>query len=156
MAKTISNKTIEAITTRCYYGFRFDQQKFLECGEKQLCRRIILKENEKLIKLTLWWRDEVIINKDANGYNVRVYTGNVIPELHCSIWHRRKESPLWVSHGLGAFHPFREHPSPKRQILALADATVHITDELILSLLPEYERAECCQIFNAQIKSNNF
>ena len=63
-----------------------------------------------------------------------------------------KAKPRWVSHGLGGFHPFSEHPSSKRQINALADATALVTDELILSLLPEREREEYRQILETQNK----
>lgn len=153
MAKTISNKTVETIDARCRNGFRFDLQRFKERGEKQLCRFITLKENEKLVKLTLWWQDEAIYRKNQYGCTIREYTGNVVPELHCAVWRKSEASPCWVSLGFGGFHPFSDHPSPKRLMNALADATTLITDELILSLLPERECVEYRQILTDQCKT---
>lgn len=150
MSKTISKKSVEAIDSRCRNGFRFDLQRFMERGEKQFCRNIMLKENERRIELTLWWRNEVLSHKDECGYTIRIHTGNVIPELHCAVWHKCENSPLWVSYDLGGFHPFSDRPSPKRMMNALADATVQVTDELILSLLPERERTECRQLLAGQ------
>ena len=150
MTKTISKKSVETIDARCRNGFRFDLQRFVERSEKQLCRFITIRENEKLVKLTIWWRDEAIYRKNDYGCTIRRYTGNVIPELHCAVWYKHPDSPCWSSHGLGSFHPFGEHPSPKRLMNALADATALVTDELILSLLPEREREECRQILSSQ------
>lgn len=153
MAKTISKKSVEAINARCRNGFRFDLQRFVERGEKQLCRFITLKENEKLVKLTLWWQDETIYRKNQYGCTIREYTGNVIPEFHCAVWRKSEASSFWVSLGLGGFHPFSDHPSSKRLINALADATALVTDELILSLLPERECTEYQQIIETQNKT---
>lgn len=153
MAQTISKKSVEGINSRCKNGFCFDMQNFMERGTKRLCRTITLKENEKDIELILWWRDEVVNRESESGYSIRKYTGNVVPELHCAVWHKCKDSPCWNSHGLGEFHPFGDHPSPKRLMNALADATALVSDELILSLLPERERAECRQILETQNKT---
>lgn len=153
MAKTISKKSVEAIDARCRNGFRFDLQRFVERGEKQLCRSITIRENEKLVKLTLWWRDETIYRKNDYGCMLREYTGNVVPELHCAVWHKRPDSSCWSSYGLGGFHPFGDHPSPKRLMNALTEATALVTDELILSLLPERERVECRKILTDQNKT---
>ena len=153
MAKTISKKSVEMLDARCRNGFRFDLQRFVERGEKQLCRSITLKENERRTELTLWWRNEVLSNKDECGYTTRIHTGNVVPELHCTVWHKCENSPLWVSHGLGGFHPFSEHPSSKRLINALADSTSVVTVDLILSLLPELEREDFRQIIAGQNKT---
>ena len=152
MAKTISKKSVEMLDARCRNGFRFDLQRFVERGEKQLCRSITLKANERRIELTLWWRNEVLSNKDECGYTTRIHTGNVVPELHCVVWHKSEASPCWVSLGFGGFHPFSEHPSSKRMMNALADATALVTDELILSLLPDREREEYRQILETQNK----
>lgn len=153
MVKTISEKTVNTLNARCRNGFRFDLQRFVERGEKQLCRSITIRENEKLVKLTLWWRDETIYRKNDYGCMLRKYTGNVVPELHCAVWHKRPDSSCWSSYGLGGFHPFGDHPSSKRLINALADATALVTDELILSLLPEREREECRKILTDQNKT---
>lgn len=153
MAQTISKKSVEGINSRCKNGFCFDMQNFMERGKKRLCRFITIRENEKLVKLTLWWRDETIYRKNDYGCMIREYTGNVVSELHCAVWHKSAASPCWVSNGLGEFHPFGDHPSPKRLMNALADATALVTDELILSLLPERERAECRQILETQNKT---
>lgn len=153
MAKTIRKKSVETIDTRCRNGFRFDLQNFLERGKKQLCRSITLKENEKLVKLTLWWQDETTVYKNDYGGTIRRCTGNVIPELHCAVWHKCEDSPCWVSHGIGEFHSFRDHPSPRRQISVLADTSALVTDKLILSLLPEREREEYRQILEIQNKT---
>ena len=67
MVKTISKKSVEMLDARCRNGFRFDLQRFVERGEKQLCRSITIRENEKRIELTLWWRNEVLSNKDECG-----------------------------------------------------------------------------------------
>lgn len=150
MAKTISRKTVETIDARCRNGFRFDLQRFAERSEKQLCRFITLRKNKKQVKLTLRWQDEVIIHKNRDGYAFREYTGKVIPELHCTVWRKNEASSFWISRGLGAFHPFSGHPSPKRLMNALADATALVTDELTLSLLPEREQEECRQILSNQ------
>ncbi|MCD7793847.1 MAG: hypothetical protein LUC96_10405 [Alistipes sp.] len=153
MAKTISKKSVEAINARCRNGFRFDLQNFMERGEKRLCRSIMLKENEKLVKLTLWWQDETIYRKNQYGCTIREYTGNVVPELHCAVWRKSEASSFWVSLGFGGFHPFNEHPSSKRLMNALADATALVTDGMILSLLPGRERAEYQQIIENQNKT---
>lgn len=152
MARTISKKSVEMLDARCRNGFRFDLQRFVERGEKQLCRSITIRENEKLVRLTLWWRDEATYRKNQYGCTIREYTGNVVPELHCAVWHKRPDSSCWSSYGLGGFHPFGDHPSPKRLMNALADATALVTDELILSLLPEREREEYRQILETQNK----
>lgn len=153
MVKTISEKTVNTLNARCQNGFRFDLQRFGERGEKRLYRFITLRENEKLVKLTLWWRDETIYRKNDYGCMIREYTGNVVPELHCAVWHKSAASPCWVSNGLGEFHPFGDHPSPKRLMNALTEATALVTDELILSLLPEREREECRKILTDQNKT---
>ena len=153
MVKTISEKTVNTLNARCRNGFRFDLQSFGERGEKQLYRFITIRENEKLVKLTLWWRDEAIYRKNDYGCTIRRYTGNVVPELHCAVWHKSAASPCWVSNGLGGFHPFSDRPSSKRLTNALADATALVTDELILSLLPEREREECRKILTDQNKT---
>lgn len=153
MANSISKKSIEGINAKCKNGFRFDVQNFMERSTKQLCRSITLKENKKLVKLTLWWRDETTVYKNEYGCTICRYTGNVIPELHCAVWLKCENSPCWVSYGLGKFHPFGEHPSPKRLTTRLTDATALVIDELILSLLPEREQAECRQTLSAQNKT---
>lgn len=84
---------------------------------------------------------------------IREYTGNVVPELHCAVWHKSEASPCWVSLGFGGFHPFSEHPSSKRLMNALTEATALVTDELILLLLPEREREECRKILTDQNKT---
>lgn len=153
MAKTISKKSVEAINARCRNGFRFDLQNFMEHGEKRLCRSIMLKENEKLVKLTLGWQDEATYRKNQYGCTIREYTGNVVPELHCAVWHKSAASAFWVSLGFGGFHSFSEHPSSKRQINALVETTTLVTDELVLALLPERARAEYRQILETQNKT---
>lgn len=153
MAKTISKKTVENIDARCRNSFRFDLQSFMERGEKQLCRFITIRKNEKQVKLTLRWQDEAIYRKNQYGCTICEYTGNVIPELHCAVWRKNEASAFWVSLGFGGFHSFNDHPSPKRLISALADATAQVSDELILSLLPQRERAECRQILETQHKT---
>lgn len=153
MAKTISKKSVETIDARCRNGFRFDLQRFVERGEKQLCRFVTIRENETLVKLTLWWRDEAVYRKNDYGCTIREYTGNVVPELHCAVWRKSEASPCWVSLGFGGFHSFSDHSLSKRQINALAEATALVTDELILSLLPEREREECRQILSNQTQT---
>ena len=125
----------------------------MERGERQLRRFITIRENEKLVKLILWWRDEATYRKNQYGCTIREYTGNVVPELHCAVWHKSEASAFWVSLGFGGFHSFSEHPSSKRQINALADATALVTDELVLSLLPERARAEYRQLLETQNKT---
>lgn len=153
MAQTISKKSVEAANARCKNGFRFDLQNFREYGKKQFCRSITLKENEKLIKLTLWWQNETVNRKDPYGCTTREYTGNVIPELHCTVCRKSNALSFWGSHGLGMVHTFSGHPSPKRLMNALADATALVTEELLLSLLPEREREECRQILETLNKT---
>lgn len=148
MAKSISKKSVEGINAKCKNDFHFDLQNFMEQGTKQLCRFITLQEDKKIIKLTLWWRDEVDRNKNQYGGTFS-YTGNVIPELHCAVWHKCTNSSCWSHSGLGEFHPFSDHPSPKRMINALCAATELVTDELILSLLPEWEKEESRRILLA-------
>lgn len=149
MAKSISKKSVEGINAKCKNGFHFDLQDFMERGTKQLCRFITLQEDKKIIKLTLWWRDEVVRNKNQYGGTFSRYTGNVLPELHCAVLHKSTNSSCWSHSGLGEFHPFSDHPSPKRMINALCAATELVTDELILSLLPEWEKEESRRILLA-------
>lgn len=155
MAKTISKKSVEAIDARCRNGFRFDLQRFVERGEKQLCRSITIRENEKLVKLTLWWRDETIYRKNDYGCMLREYTGNVVPELHCAVWHKRPDSSCWSSYGLGGFHPFGDHPSPKRLMNALTEATALVTDELILRCCPNANGRNAAKSSQIKTKPNN-
>lgn len=149
MAKSISKKSVEDINAKCKNDFHFDLQDFLERGTKKLCRIIKLQEDKKIIKLTLWWRDEVVRNKNQYGCTISKNTGNVLPELHCAVWHKCTNSSCWIHRGLAGSHPFSDHPSPKRMINALCAATELVTDELILSLLPEWEKEESRRILLA-------
>lgn len=147
MAAKISGKTVQAINSRCKNMFHFDIRTFQERNEKQLCRVITLIENHKIVQLSLYWTHEIIRSKNKYGCSVPQYTGNFFPKLHCAVWRKLDENGiLWNSFGLGKFHDFPERPSAKRLMNALADATALVTDDLILSMLPEREQEEYLQV----------
>lgn len=139
MAK-ITQKQVDTLNARCRNGFRFDLQTFMERGEKQLCKLVTLEEDKKIVKVGLYWKDEVVKRRNEYGCIIPEYTGNVIPALHCAVWRTSETTSCWVSHGLGSFHEFRNAPSAKRLMNALCDMTSEVTDELICGMLPENER----------------
>lgn len=139
MAK-ITQKQVDALNARCRNGFRFDLQTFMERGDKQLYKLVTLVEDKKEVKIGLYWKKEAVKRKDEYDCIVHEYTGNVIPVLHCAVWHKSATTSCWVSHGLGSFHEFRNAPSAKRLMNALCDMTNEVTDELVYEMLPEHER----------------
>lgn len=139
MAK-MTQKQVDNLNARCGNGFHFDLQTFMERGEKQLCKLIALEEEKKIVKIGLYWKDEVVKRRNEHGCTVSEYTGNVIPTLHCAVWRKSETTSCWVSHGLGSFHEFRNVPSTKRLMNALCDMTGEVTDELICEMLPKQEQ----------------
>lgn len=136
----ISEKQVSDIDARCRNGFRFDMQAFMQRGDKELCKYITIEDNVKEVKLTLSWSRQVVKEPNRFGCTVPRFTGQMIPRLRCSVWHKSDNSPFWCSHGLGNSHEFTEHASPKRLMKALCTATGLVTDSLVLSLIPDYER----------------
>lgn len=137
---TISEKQVSDINAQCRNGFRFDMQAFMQRGDKELCKCITIKDNVKAVKLTLSWSRQVVKELNQFGCTVPRFTGQMIPRLRCSVWHKSDNSPFWCSHGLGNSHEFTEYASPKRLMKTLCAATELVTDSLVLSLIPDYER----------------
>lgn len=140
---TITKKAVEAINSKCKNGFYFNIRRFQERGEKSLVKMITVREDEKIVEVSLYWVDDVSREKNMYGVYVPRYTGNVIPQILVSIWTKKKEDPCWHSYGSGSHHQFSEYPCNKRLMNKLCEVTEHITDDLIRSLLPENQREEC-------------
>lgn len=141
MAK-ITRKQVDAINARCKNGFHFDLQTFMERGEKQLCKLVTLVEEKKVVKVALYWKQEIVRRKNEHGYTVPEYTGNVVPALHCAVWNKSESSPCWMSYGTGGFHDFKDAPSAKRLMNSLCEMTDKVTDRLVCEMVPEHEREE--------------
>jgi len=141
MAK-ITKKQVDAIDAACRNGFRFDRYGFAALGEKRLSRSVTLVEDGKEVKLTLGWQHETVKYTNKHGCIVSARTGNVVPQLHCSIWEKSPGESCWHSHGLGKFHSFQDKAFPKRMMNRLCEVTELVTDELVCGMLPEREREE--------------
>lgn len=128
--KTITKKQADAINAQCQNGFCLDVRHYVERGEKQLHKIITLTQGQKKIEVSLYWTEE----RNPSGY-----TGNVVPCLHCAVWHKSSTTPCWCSHGLGTFHELSDHPSPKRLMKALCSATALVDGSLERSLVPPSE-----------------
>nr|DAE30316.1 MAG TPA: hypothetical protein [virus sp. ct5rm7] len=150
MAK-ITKKQIDAIDAACRNGFSFDQYDFGVSGDKSLSKTITLVEGRKAVKLRLSWQDEVVKHKNRYGCTVPTYTGNVVPLLHCSVWHKHTESDCWHSYGLGVFRTFSDRKSSKRLMKSLCEITELVTDELMCEMLPERE----CEEFRQKAEQAN-
>lgn len=141
MAK-ITKKQVDAIDAACLNGFSFDRYGFTVLGEKRLSRRVTLVEDGKEVKLILGWQNEIVKYTNKHGCIVSARTGNVVPQLHCSVWKKAPGESCWHSHGLGKFHVFRDKAFPKRMMNRLCEVTELITDELVCVMLPENIREE--------------
>lgn len=139
----ITKKQIDTINAKCQNGFHFYIRGFQESGKKYLIKTIIVKEEEKVVEIQLYWADEIIRKKNEHGCSVPRYTGNVIPQVLVSVWKKKKEAQCWGSNGAGTYHRFTEYPCNKKMMTKLCEVTEFVTDDLIRSLLPEYEREEC-------------
>lgn len=105
MAK-ITKRQVDAIDAMCRNGFSFDRYDFAVLGEKHLSKTITLVDESKAVKLCLGWRDETVKRTDGNGYTVQACTGNMVPQLHCSVWHKSAGESFWHSYGLGKYTCF--------------------------------------------------
>lgn len=139
MAK-ITKKQMDAIDAACRNGFSFDRYDFTMLGEKRLSKSVSLVEGSKAVKLSLGWRNEIVKYTNEYGCTAPTYTGNVVPQLHCSVWEKASMEGCWHSSGQGKFHVFRDKAFPKRMMSRLCEVTELVTDELICEMLPEYER----------------
>lgn len=137
---TITQKQVDAINAKCGNGFHFDVRNYLEKREKVLCKYVALVEGKTLARFELYWNDEIVTRKNEHGCNVREYTGNVVPVMHCSIWNKSTTSECWVSHGLGKFHTFDKNPSPKRLMNILCAKSGELSEDFLRSMLPEEYR----------------
>ena len=99
-------------------------------------------EDGKEVKLILGWQNEIVKYTNKHGCIVSARTGNVVPQLHCSVWKKAPGESCWHSHGLGKFHVFRDKAFPKRMMNRLCEVTELITDELVCVMLPENIREE--------------
>lgn len=139
MAK-ITERQIDSINAMCRNGFSFDRYDFAVFGEKRLSKTIMLVENEKAVQIKIGWQEEVVKRTDGYGCTMQTYTGNVVPQLHCSVWHKSAGESCWHSYGLGKFRTFPDKIFPKRLMNRLCELTELVTDKLICEMLPEYER----------------
>ena len=142
----IGKKQIETINAKCKNEFHFNINGFRERGEKSLVKKITVRDDEKIIEVSLYWVDDVSREKNMHGVYVPRYTGNVIPQILVSIWSKKKGDICWHSYGLGQHYKFDEYPCNKRLMNKLCEVTEHISDDLIRSLLPENQREECMPI----------
>lgn len=150
--RQITPKKIEAINAKCKNGFHFYIRGFQESGKKNLIKTILVKEELKAVEVQLYWTDEVIYQKNEHGISVPQYTGKVIPQAVASVWKKKIGDELWHSDGAGTYHLFAEHTSNKKQMNQLCEITELVADDLICSLLPEYEREECMPMENLKNK----
>jgi hypothetical protein len=120
---SITTHSIKKINNGCSNGFRFDIQDYRQLGDKNLSKTITISEN-KLIKATLYFRDEIIDHRE---------TGQRIPVLNVSIWTKSGESTMWSS-GLGKFHHYRDKKVSRRDMSVLQKITEDITDDFIKSM----------------------
>lgn len=120
---SITIASIKKINNGCSNGFQFDIQDYRQHGDKNLSKTINLDDN-KLIKATLYFQDEIIEYKN---------TGQRIPVLNVSIWTRSGESTMWSS-GLGKFRHYRDKKIPRRNLTVLQEITKEVTDDLIKSM----------------------
>ena len=97
------------------------------------------------------WQNETVKYTNKHGCIVSARTGNVVPQLHCSVWEKAPGESCWHSHGLGKFHVFRDKAFPKRMMNRLCGVTELVTDELVCEMLPEREREE----FRQKIQERN-
>lgn len=149
MAK-ITQKQVNDINSKCKNGFTFYVRRYVEAGRKQLVKAITLKEDEKMVEAELYWADEIVQKKGADGRSFPYSTGNYIPVLRVSVWRASKHSKAWISEGFGNKHIFNEYPSAKKMMNKLCEVTEYATNELIYSLLPESERQEFKAITNQE------
>ena len=152
MAK-ITGKQIDSINAMCRNGFSFDQYDFGVSGDKSLLKTITLVEGRKAVKLRLSWQDEVVKHKNQYGCTVPTCTGNVVPLLHCSVWHKHTEADCWHSYGLGVFRTFTDRKSSKRLMKSLCEMTAMVTDEMVCEMLPESVQQEFLQKIRNDTKS---
>ena len=150
MAK-ITKKQVDAIDAACRNGFSFDRYNFGVLGEKCLSKTITLVEGCKAVKLRLSWRDEVVKHENQYGCTVPTYTGNVVPQLHCSVWDKAPGESCRHSYGPGKYRVFKDKVFPKRMMNRLCEVTELVTDELVCEMLPEREREE----FRQKIQERN-
>lgn len=150
MAK-ITEKQIDSINAMCRNGFSFDRYDFAVLGEKRLSKTITFMEDKKAVKLSLGWQNEKVERTDGYGCTMQTYTGNVVPQLHYSVWHKSAGESCWHSYGLGKFRTFPDKVFPKRLMNRLCELTELVTDELICEMLPEYER----EVFRLETKLDN-
>lgn len=139
MAK-ITKKQIDSIDAACRNGFSFDRYDFAVLGEKHLSKTVTLVEDAKAVKLTLGWQNETVKYTNKHGCIVSARTGNVVPQLHCSVWDKAPGASCWHSYGLGKYHVFTDKAFPKRMMNRLCEITELVTDELVCGMLPERER----------------
>ncbi len=145
---TMTLKQINDINGKCQNGFRFDLQSFVEKGEKGLVKEIVIQKDEKYIKVSLYWVDEIIKQKNEHQCLVPSFTRKVLPQVHVAVWHKKASVSFWGSSGLGEFHRFKDFPSNKRLMNELCKRTELVTDELVCSMLPEREREEFEKLFH--------
>ncbi len=151
MAK-ITEKQIDSINAACRNGFSFDRYDFAVLGEKHLSKTVTLVEDAKAVKLTLGWQNETVKYTNKHGCIVSARTGNVVPQLHCSVWDKAPGESCWHSYGLGKYRTFADKTSSKRLMKRLCEITGLVTDELVCEMLPEREREEFRQKIGQTIK----
>ena len=144
MAK-ITQKQINDINSKCKNGFTFYIQGYVEAGRNRLNKTIMLKEDEKMVEVELYWAEEIVHPQNPHEGSAPHCTDNFIPGLRVTVWRKLKHSDAWLNEGFGNKHEFKEHPSAKKMTNKLCEVSELGTDELICSLLPEPE----CQEFKA-------
>lgn len=115
--------SIKKINNGCFNGFQFDIQDYQQLGDKNISKTIKIDDN-KLIKATLYFQDEVIEHRE---------TGQRVPVLNVSIWTKSGESTMWSS-GLGKFHYYKDKKIPRRNVTVLQELTKEITDDFIKNM----------------------
>lgn len=138
----MTREQISKIDAQCANGFSFNFHRWLTHNEKGLQRIIELKKDEKVLKVTLGWTDEVVHDKNQYGITYPTFTGQVIPSVHCSVWYKCQDSTFWTSSGLGAFKDLKDKPSKRKVTKKLCELTHEITDEMIASMLDEQLQKE--------------
>lgn len=136
----MTKRQIDSINAACRNGFSFDRYDFAVLGEKRLSKTITLAAEEKAVQVKISWQKEIVERTDRYGNTVPAFTGNMVPQLHCAVWHKAAGDSCWHSSGMGKSRVFTDKASPKRLMNRLCELTGLVTDELICEMLPERER----------------
>lgn len=137
MAK-ITKEQVKSINSKCRNGFYFNVKEFLMRGKKELEKMIIVNEDEKVVKIQLYWVNDNSHRNNDYEKSTPHCTKNVIPQIYLTVWTKKKLDACWHC-GMSWRYSFFEYPCDKPLLNKLYEVAEQITDDLICSLLPEDE-----------------